>query len=117
VAGVDELTQRWASVEAYVVDQLVVEDQGLRAARETSRAAGLPDIEVAPNQGAFLSLLTRIAGARRVLEVGTLGGYSSIWLARALPADGRLITLEIDPGMPRWPGATSLRPGSPGWSR
>jgi predicted O-methyltransferase YrrM len=71
-------------------------DPALDAALAASEAAGLPPINVAPNQGKLLMLLAQIQGARRILEIGTLGGYSTIWLARALPADGRVVTLEAD---------------------
>ncbi|MGW1193698.1 O-methyltransferase [Streptomyces sp. NPDC002559] len=87
----------WSAVDAYFNGHLVEEDQALTAARESSVAAGLPAHEVAPNQGKLLHLLARLGGARRVLEIGTLGGYSTIWLARALPEGGRLVTLEADP--------------------
>ncbi len=87
----------WSAVDQYITDHLVPPDEALDAALKASDAAGLPAINVAPNQGKFLNLLARIAGAQRILEIGTLGGYSTIWLARALPADGRLITLEFDP--------------------
>ncbi|MFE4591020.1 O-methyltransferase [Streptomyces laurentii] len=85
---------RWAAVDAYVTDLLAPADDALTAALADSEAAGLPRIAVAPNQGKLLHLLAATQGARRILEIGTLGGYSTIWLARALPADGRLITLE-----------------------
>jgi predicted O-methyltransferase YrrM len=75
----------------------VLPDAALDAALRDSEAAGLPSISVAPNQGKFLHLLARIMGARKILEIGTLAGYSTIWLARALPAAGRLITLEAEP--------------------
>jgi predicted O-methyltransferase YrrM len=87
----------WAEVDHYFTEQLLEPDLVLDAALAASDAAGLPAINVAPNQGKLLHLLARVRGARRILEVGTLGGYSTIWLARALPADGRLITLEYDP--------------------
>ena len=87
----------WSVVDQYLVAQLVPQDAALTDALRDSTSAGLPTINVAPNQGKFLHLLARIHRARRILEIGTLGGYSAIWLARALPADGRLITLEIDP--------------------
>jgi len=87
----------WTAVDGYIVDRLVSPDPALDAALEASAAAGLPAIHVTPNQGKLLNLLARIHGARRILEIGTLGGYSTIWLARALPAGGRLITLEADP--------------------
>jgi predicted O-methyltransferase YrrM len=88
---------QWTAVDAYFADLLVPPEPTLDAALEASAAAGLPSINVAPNQGKLLHLLARVQGARTVLEVGTLGGYSTIWLARALPAGGRLITLEADP--------------------
>ncbi len=88
---------QWTDVDAYLADLLVPADDALTAALADSWAAGLPDIAVSPAQGKLLHLLARIQGARRVLEIGTLGGYSTIWLARALPDDGRLITLEYDP--------------------
>ena len=91
------MQEQWNAVDQYIVDTLAPPDRALTAALETSAAAGLPAIAVAPNQGKFLNLLARIRGARRILEIGTLGGYSTIWLARALPPDGKLITLEIDP--------------------
>lgn len=75
---------------------LVPEDVALVETRAAAVAAGLPDIAVAPNQGKLLHLLAQTAGARRILEIGTLGGYSTLWLARALPDDGVLLTLEID---------------------
>lgn len=87
----------WADVDHYLVDLVVRPDVVLETALATSRAAGLPAIHVSPAQGKLLMLLARGRGARRILEIGTLGGYSTIWLARALPADGRLITLEADP--------------------
>src|ERR1700731_4063200 len=87
----------WTAVDQYIMDILVPSDAALDAALEASDAAGLPAIQVTPNQGKLLHLLARLQGARQILEIGTLGGYSTIWLARALPADGRLITLEADP--------------------
>ncbi|QKV95016.1 O-methyltransferase [Streptomyces sp. NA02950] len=89
---------RWTEVDAYFNTLLTPSHPALDAALDLSAAAGLPPHQVAPNQGKLLHLLTRIRGARRVLEIGTLGGYSTIWLATALPADGRLISLEADPG-------------------
>ena len=86
----------WTAVDDHLTTTLLGPDPDLDAALADSTAAGLPAINVAPNQGKLLSLLVRIAGARRVLEVGTLGGYSTIWLARALPADGTLVTLELE---------------------
>jgi predicted O-methyltransferase YrrM len=87
----------WTAVDDYFDGVLVPSDPALDAALEASEAAGLPAIGVAPNQGKLLQLLARLQGARRILEIGTLGGYSTIWLARALPADGRLISLEVEP--------------------
>ncbi len=89
--------QLWADVDRYISDRLVPPDPALDAALEASSKGGLPPINVAPNQGKLLQLLVRICGASRVLEVGTLGGYSTIWLARGLPAEGRLVTLELVP--------------------
>ncbi|MGH7329387.1 MAG: O-methyltransferase, partial [Polyangiaceae bacterium] len=86
----------WSKVDDYYLP-LVAQDDALRLAVTESEKAGLPSIQVAPNQGKLLHLLARIRGARSILEVGTLGGYSTIWLARALPKDGKLVTLEIDP--------------------
>jgi predicted O-methyltransferase YrrM len=88
---------RWTAVDRYLGDLLVPSDPALDQALDDSVAAGLPAIAVAPNQGKLLHLLARAIQARRVLEVGTLGGYSTIWLGRALPPGGRLITLESDP--------------------
>ena len=87
----------WTQVDAYFGDLLAPTDAQLDAARATNRKAGLPPIDVSRLQGKFLELLVRISGARRVLEIGTLGGYSTIWLARALPEDGRIATLELNP--------------------
>ncbi|MFJ3226682.1 O-methyltransferase [Streptomyces sp. NPDC086783] len=88
--------QLWDAVDAYFTELLSPPDEVLTAALADSDAAGLPAINVAPNQGKLLQLLAQLQGARRVLEIGTLGGYSTIWLGRALPADGRLVTLEYD---------------------
>lgn len=87
----------WTDVDAYLEGALIGDDPALDAARKASAAAGLPDIAVSPTQGKLLNLMARMIGARRILEVGTLGGYSAIWLARALPEGGRLVTLEYDP--------------------
>jgi predicted O-methyltransferase YrrM len=87
----------WSQVDHYLGEVLLPADPALDAALAASKTAALPEIAVAPNQGKLLNLLARLAGARSILEIGTLGGYSTIWLARALPADGRLITLEADP--------------------
>ncbi len=87
----------WSAVDRYITDLLVPPDGALDAALQESTAAGLPAICVTPNQGKLLQLIARIQGARDILEIGTLGGYSTIWLARALPAGGRVVTLEADP--------------------
>jgi predicted O-methyltransferase YrrM len=89
--------EQWTEVERYINELLVPSDSVMDAALEASSAAGLPPINVTPNEGKLLLLLARAQGARSILEIGTLGGYSAIWLARALPAGGRLITLEVDP--------------------
>ncbi len=86
-----------AAVDAYICDRLLPSDPALDAALAANVAAGLPPIDVSAVQGRMLELFARMAGARRILEIGTLGGYSTICLLRALPADGRLITLELDP--------------------
>ncbi len=89
--------KEWTAVDDYITDRFVPSDSALDAALAASEAAGLPAINVAPNQGKLLMLLVRATAARRILEIGTLGGYSTIWLARGLPPDGRLITLEANP--------------------
>jgi predicted O-methyltransferase YrrM len=86
----------WTNVDNYLVSILVPSDSALDAALADSTAAGLPQINVAPNQGKLLELMAKIRGARRILEIGTLGGYSTIWLARSLPVDGKLISLELE---------------------
>ncbi|MGH3881561.1 MAG: O-methyltransferase [Actinophytocola sp.] len=88
--------EQWDAVDGYYSGLLVGPDAALDAALEASDAAGLPQIAVSANQGKLLHLIARVRGAGRILEIGTLGGYSTIWLARALPADGRLITLEYE---------------------
>ena len=87
----------WTAVDDYISEHLLPVDPALDAALAASDAAGLPSIAITPNQGKLLELLARIHGARSILELGTLGGYSSIWLARALPEGGRLVTLERNP--------------------
>ncbi|MFI7120916.1 O-methyltransferase [Amycolatopsis sp. NPDC049868] len=89
--------QLWSEVDDYLSGVLVPSDPALEGARKASDEAGLPSIAVAPNQGKLLNLMARMIGARSILEIGTLGGYSTIWLARALPPQGRLVTLEYDP--------------------
>lgn len=91
-----ESAELWKEVDRYLSDRLVASDSALEEALAANAAAELPAIDVAPNQGKLLHLLASVAGARRILEIGTLGGYSTIWLARALPKDGRLVTLEAN---------------------
>jgi predicted O-methyltransferase YrrM len=86
----------WTAVDHYLSDLVVQPDASLTAALEASTAAGLPPISVSPTQGKLLEIVARILGDKRILEIGTLGGYSSIWLARALPPGGRLVTIESD---------------------
>lgn len=80
----------------YICQTFAPEDSALQQSREHARSQGLPEISISPSQGKLLQMLARLAGARRILEVGTLGGTSAIWLARALPADGKMISLELD---------------------
>ncbi len=89
---------QWTAVDRFLTDLLAPADSALEAALADSEAAGLPSIHVAPNQGKMLALLARTSGAGRILEIGTLGGYSTLWLARGLPADGsgRIVTLEYE---------------------
>jgi predicted O-methyltransferase YrrM len=89
--------KEWAEVDRYFTDQLLPRDRAFHSALEANRNADLPAIDVTPLQGMFLELLVRISGARRVLEIGTLGGYSTLWLARALPQNGCVVSLELDP--------------------
>jgi caffeoyl-CoA O-methyltransferase len=84
------------AVDAYIADLVAPEDEVLRAVQESARAAGLPDIAVSPSEGKLLHVLALACNAKRILEVGTLAGYSTIWMARALPPDGRLVTIEVD---------------------
>ncbi len=89
--------EKWTAVDDYIIDLFIPSDPALEAALNSSAKAGLPSIQVSVTQGKMLHLLVRAVGARKVLEIGTLGGYSTIWLARALPPDGKLITLEAEP--------------------
>ena len=95
VDRVNEPEAGWIAVDRFIADHLITDDPA--AAIDANAAAGLPDIDVSPPQGKMLHLFARMAGARRILEVGTLGGYSTIWLARALPDDGVVVTLELEP--------------------
>jgi predicted O-methyltransferase YrrM len=90
------MQEQWTAIDQYLADLLVPQDAALELALKESVAAGLPPIHVPANQGKFLQLLARMCGAKSILEIGTLGGYSTIWLARALPTGGRLITLEAN---------------------
>ena len=92
------MEQLWSDVDQYFERRLTATDDVLEAALADSTAAGLPAINVTPLQGKFLGLLAQLCNARRILEIGTLGGYSAIWMGRALPTDGSLVTLEISPG-------------------
>lgn len=88
---------QWTAVDAYINDLFVPDDDILEAALRTAAEAGLPEIQVTPSQGKLLGMMVQAVGARKVLEIGTLGGYSAIWIARALPSGGRLVTLEAAP--------------------
>ena len=90
-------SKTWTAVDDYIVSSLFEADPVLDAVLAANRDQGLPAIDVSAAQGKLLSLLVRIRGAKKVLEVGTLGGYSTIWMARGLPADGKVVTLELDP--------------------
>ena len=107
----DPTPDAWRRVDAYLTDVLVGHDPDLEQAVADQDAAGLPSIEVAPLNGKFLHLLARIAGARRILEIGTLGGYSTIWLARALQPGGRVVTIEAEPDVARVARANLDRAG------
>ena len=102
----------YEAVDQFIADHFVEDDPVLEAALEDSAKAGLPPIQVAPHQGKLLMLLAQAIGARRILEIGTLGGYSTIWLARALPEGGRLVTLEADPAYAEVARANIARAGS-----
>jgi predicted O-methyltransferase YrrM len=106
--------ETWTAVDHYLAGLFAPSDTALDAALEASAAAGLPPIGVSPVQGKLLQLLARIQGTRNILEIGTLGGYSTIWLARALPAGGRLITLEFDPKHAEVARANLVRAGLAG---
>jgi predicted O-methyltransferase YrrM len=101
----------WTAVDQYTTDRLLPADPALDAALKASEAAGLPPISVSPSQGKMLMLLAQLAGASRILEIGTLGGYSSIWLARALKPGCRLVTLEANPKHAEVAGANIAHAG------
>jgi len=106
--------ERWSAVDDYVEGLFAPEDEVLVAAQRDSDAAGLPAISVSPMQGSMLKLFVELQDARTILEVGTLGGYSTIWLARALPPGGRLLSLELDPAHARVARANLARAGLEG---
>src|SRR5579862_946836 len=97
MAGEKSGKSLWAAVDRYFGDLLAPNDEQLKAAQKANRKAKLPPIDVSPLQGKFLHVLVRVTQAKRVLEIGTLGGYSAIWMARALPEGGRIVTLEFEP--------------------
>lgn len=103
--------EQWTAVDEYISGLFIPPDPALNGALASSEAAGLPAISVSATQGKLLHLLARMQGARNILEIGTLGGYSTIWLARALPPDGRLISLELDPKHAEVAGANLKRAG------
>jgi predicted O-methyltransferase YrrM len=105
---------QWTVVDEYLTQTMVGEDDALTAAVRDSERAGLPAIQVAPNQGKLLHLLARMIGASAILEIGTLGGYSTIWMARALPPGGRLVTLEAEPKHAEVARANFVRAGLAG---
>ncbi|HEX4591273.1 MAG TPA: O-methyltransferase [Gemmataceae bacterium] len=105
------MREQWEAVDRYFNDLLVRPDAALEAALIDSAAAGLPEISVTPSQGKLLWMLARVQQAKSILEIGTLGGYSTIWLARALPPGGRLVTLEVDPGYAEIARANMTRAG------
>lgn len=90
-------TRTWDRVDQYITERLIPHDAVLEEVLSVNQQAGLPPYDVSPSQGKFLNLLVQMKGARRILEIGTLGGYSTIWMARALPSDGKIVTLELDP--------------------
>jgi predicted O-methyltransferase YrrM len=93
----NEATELWHSVDDYIEEKLFPEDPVLEATMKNTEEAGLPNISVSPTHGRLLNLLVKFKGAKRILEIGTLGGYSTIWMARGLPADGKLVSLEYNP--------------------
>ena len=107
----DPTPDAWRRLDAYLTETLVGHDPDLDAAVAEQYAAGLPAIEVAPVNGKFLHLLARISGAQRVLEIGTLGAYSTIWMARGIPDSGRIVTIEAEPGNARVARANLDRAG------
>jgi len=98
-------TTTWNKVDQYITERLISQDSVLDQVLLTNEQAGLPPFDVSPAQGKLLNLLVQMKGARRILEIGTLGGYSTIWMARALPSDGHIVTLELDPAHAQVAGA------------
>ena len=107
----DPTPDSWRRLDAYLTATLIGHDPALETAVAEQTAAGLPAIEVAPVSGKLLHLLARISGARRVLEIGTLGAYSTIWMARGIPDEGRIVTIEAEPGNARVARANLDRAG------
>lgn len=91
------MQEQWSAVDNWLMSALLPRDEVLEQVLDNNQRAGLPAIDVSPTQGQFLAMLITIAGAKRVLEIGTLGGYSAIWMARALPEEGKVVSLEFDP--------------------
>lgn len=91
------MQQKWSAVDEYLVQKLIPQDEVLEQVLANNQRAGLPAIDVSPMQGQLLALLVRMVRARRILEIGTLGGYSTLWMARELPVNGELLTLEAEP--------------------
>ena len=91
------MQKQWSEVDNYLIDNLIPDDEVLSQVLENNHRAGLPAHDVAANQGQLLALFVRMVGAKSILEIGTLGAYSTIWMARELPENGRLVTLEADP--------------------
>ena len=102
---------RWSSVDAYFSQELIPVDSTLDAVLAANAEAGMPPHDVSPLQGRFLSLLVKAVGAKRVLEIGTLGGYSTVWFARSIAPDGKVVTLEIDTGRAEIARSNFLRAG------
>lgn len=102
--GKRHMQQQWSAVDNYLIKALIPGDPVLDRVLENNHRAGLPAHDVAANQGQFLALLVRLTRAKRILEIGTLGGYSTIWMARELPADGQLLTPRPTRIMPVWRG-------------
>jgi predicted O-methyltransferase YrrM len=104
----------WTTVDTYIEETLGSEDAVLTEAHELAQREGLPEIQLTPNQGQLLKLLAEVQGATRILEIGTLGGYSTIWLARALPDNGHLVTIELEPHHAKVASANIERAGLSG---